>query len=145
MKKAYPILIVQSGEEFSVYAPDMGIYTDGKSVEDAIAKARDAMGFVGVCVEDDNASLPQPSTQEEAMNKAKQDAETVGYSKGIVTLVDVDFVEYRKQVDNKTVRRNVTLPNWLNLEAEKSGINVSGVLRDALINIFGVSKANSGK
>lgn len=39
--------------------------------------------------------------------------------------MDVDFSEYRRRIDNKTVRRNVTLPNWLNREAERAHINVS--------------------
>ena len=30
--------------------------------------------------------------------------------KGIVSLVDVDLTEYRRAIDNKMVRRNVTLP-----------------------------------
>ena len=41
---------------------------------------------------------------------------------------------------NKTVRRNVTLPNWLNQEAEKSHINVSRVLQEALMVKLGVSR-----
>ncbi len=50
----------------------------------------------------------------------------------IVSLVDVDFAEYRRQHDLRTVRRNVTLPSWLNFEAEKSGVNVSAILQRAL-------------
>lgn len=47
----------------------------------------------------------------------------------IVTLVDVDFTAYRKAHDNRMVRRNVTVPSWLNEKAEKAGINVSGVYK----------------
>ena len=61
--------------------------------------------------------------------------------KGIVSLVDVDLTEYRRAIDNKMVRRNVTLPNWLNREAEEAHINVSGVLREALMSVLGVTKA----
>lgn len=50
----------------------------------------------------------------------------------IVTLVDVDFLEYRRKNDIKTVRRNVSLPSWLDVEAEKAGINVSALLQMAL-------------
>ena len=53
--------------------------------------------------------------------------------KSIVSLVDVDLAEYRRKVDNKTVRRNVTLPNWLNQEAEAANLNVSRVLQEALM------------
>ena len=61
--------------------------------------------------------------------------------KGVVSLVDVDLTVYRRAVDNKMVRRNVTLPNWLNREAEEAHLNVSGVLREALMNALGVTKA----
>lgn len=62
------------------------------------------------------------------------------YSTGILTYVDVNFTEYRRRVDNEAVRRNVTLPNWLNAEAEKAQINVSRVLQEALINALGLSR-----
>ena len=55
-------------------------------------------------------------------------------------MVDVDLAAYRRMLDNKTVRRNVTLPNWLNQEAEKSHINVSKVLQEALMAKLGVSR-----
>lgn len=43
-------------------------------------------------------------------------------------------------LDNKTVRRNVTIPNWLNQEAEKAHINISKVLQEALMSRLGVSR-----
>ena len=49
-----------------------------------------------------------------------------------MTLVDVDYSEYKKQYSMKAVRRNVTLPSWINYEAEKSGVNVSAILANAL-------------
>ena len=38
------------------------------------------------------------------------------------------------------IKDNVTLPNWLNQEEEKSHINVSKVLQEALIAKLGVSR-----
>ena len=49
-----------------------------------------------------------------------------------VTLVDVDFIEYRRKSDNKMVRKNVTLPNWMSIAAEKEHLNVSKILQEAL-------------
>ena len=49
-----------------------------------------------------------------------------------MTLVDVDFDEYRRKNDNKAVRRNVTLSNWLDRAAAEAGFHVSQVLREAL-------------
>ena len=47
---------------------------------------------------------------------------------------------YRRRVDGKAVRRNVTLPNWLNREAEAAHINVSKLLQEALISKLGLNK-----
>lgn len=81
-----------------------------------------------------------PSKQEKAKEMVKQFTEEVDYSKGILTYVDVDFSEYRKKVDTKTVRRNVALPSWLNYEAEHAGINVSRVLQEALMDVLNVKR-----
>ena len=58
----------------------------------------------------------------------------------LLSLVDIDFDVYRRKIDMKTVRRNVTLPNWLNREAEEAHINVSKVLQEALMTKLGVNK-----
>ena len=60
--------------------------------------------------------------------------------KGFVSLVDVDLVSYRRAIENKSVRRNVTLPYWLNAEAEAAHINVSKVLQEALMSVLEVSR-----
>lgn len=49
-------------------------------------------------------------------------------------------IEYRRKVDTKVVRKNVSLPSWLNYEADRAGINVSRVLQEALMNVLGVSR-----
>lgn len=54
--------------------------------------------------------------------------------------MDVDFSEYGRKTDTKMVRKNVTIPSWLNYEAERSGINVSRVLQEALTNILNVQR-----
>lgn len=140
MKQVYPVLIAEYKKDFLVYVPDMEIYTEGKSMVDAIEMARDAIGLKGIDFEDDGKTIPLPSTREAALKRAQEEADIFDYSSGILTLVDVDFYEYRRRVDNKAVRRNVTLPNWLNAEAEKAQLNVSRVLQDALISILGITR-----
>lgn len=140
MKQVYPTFIIREGKDFLVYVPDLAIYTEGKDFADAIEMARDAIGITGITYEDNGGEIPVPSTGEAATNVAKSNTDIFDYSKGILTYVDVDFSEYRRKMDNKTVRRNVALPNWLNYEAEKAGINVSRVLQEALIKVLKVSK-----
>ena len=84
--------------------------------------ARDAIGLVGIDMEDDGEKLPDPSPMQ-TVQKAYP---------GIVTLVDVDFTEYRRRNDLRSVKKNCTIPSWLNVEAEKAGINFSAILQAAL-------------
>lgn len=144
MKQVYPtfILNMDDGSEhpFLVCVPDMEIWTEGDTLADAIEMARDAIGATGISMEDNQEELPLPSEQTAAMEKMKQSAEDIDFSKGIMTYVDVDFSEYRKKIDTKTVRRNVALPSWLNYEAEHAGINVSRVLQEALMEVLNVKR-----
>lgn len=144
MKQVYPtfILDLDDGSEhpFLACVPDMDVVTEGDSLADAIEMARDAIGLAGISMEDYGQELPRPSKQPEAMEKVKEDIEDLDFSKGLLTYVDVDFSEYRRKTDTKTVRRNVALPSWLNYEAEHAGINVSRVLQEALMNVLNVKK-----
>lgn len=121
MKEAYPIIMTKS-DYVVVYVPDFDINTQGKDYAEAMEMARDAIGLIGIDMEDDGKVLPQAS--------AFADIETDQDS--IITLVDVDFAEYRRRNNMRTVRRNVSLPGWLDAEAERAGINVSAVLQQAL-------------
>ncbi|MCM1553165.1 MAG: type II toxin-antitoxin system HicB family antitoxin [Butyrivibrio sp.] len=144
MKQVYPTFIVNTNDgsehSFLVCVPDMEIYTEGDTFADAIEMARDAIGLAGISMEDNNEELPVPSDQAAAIEKVKKDTEVIDFSMGVLTYVDVDFSEYRKKVDTKTVRRNVALPSWLNYEAEHAGINVSRVLQEALMNVLNVKR-----
>ena len=132
MIKAYPTFIIEEGKDYLVYVPDLDIYTEGSSIENAIEMARDAIGLKGIALEDEHLAIPEPKSYDNAVQKAKQDTEEIDYSKGMLTMVDVNFTEYRRKMDNRMVRRNVTLPNWLNQAAEAADLNVSGVLQEAL-------------
>lgn len=144
MKQAYPTFIVNTNDDsehsYLVYVPDMEVLTEGESFADAIEMARDAIGLAGISMEDHKEEIPLPSEQSIVLEKARQNTEEIDFSKGILTYVDVDFAEYRRKIDTKTVRRNVALPSWLNYEAEHAGINVSRVLQEALMNVLNVQR-----
>jgi predicted RNase H-like HicB family nuclease len=122
MKKAYPVVFTKLEDGYAAYVPDMDIDTQGNDLAEAIEMARDAIGIMGIDMEDDKKELPVPSTPGNIKHKAEE----------IISMVDIDFTAYRRKNDMRTVRRNVSLPSWLNTEAEKSGLNVSAVLQAAL-------------
>ena len=124
MKNSYPIVLTPDEVGFVVYIPDFNIYTEGDTLTDAIEMARDAIGLMGIDMQDDGKALPDPSAFA-AVQKGAAGSD-------IVTLVDVDFAEYRRKNDLRTVKKNCTIPSWLNFEAEKAGVNFSAVLQSAL-------------
>lgn len=144
MKVTYPVIFTDVDTNILIEVPDLGILTEaneeGKlkaTMADAIMMARDAIGIKCINAEDQGKELIKPS-----------DVGTVdiakgifyGEGKGIVSLVDVDLTAYRRMNDNKTVRRNVTIPNWLNKAAEEAHLNVSKVLQEALMVKLNVSR-----
>lgn len=133
-KVAYPVFIKQAGDDYLVYIPDLELYTEGSDFPDAIAMARDAIGLKWADVSDDDVGFPEASTPEEALRKAQEDAdEDFDYSDGILTFVDVDCAVYKRKLRNRAVKKNCTIPYWLNVQAEREGINFSKVLQEALI------------
>lgn len=144
MKVAYPTIFTDVGNNILIEVPDLGILTEaneeGKrkgTMADAIMMARDAIGIKCINAEDEGRDVPEPS---DVLKVDIIKGTFYGEGKSILSLVDVDLVVYRRMMDNKTVRRNVTIPNWLNQEAEKAHINVSKVLQEALMSRLGVSR-----
>jgi len=135
MKKAYPVIFTQVDDVVLVEVPDLEILTEGKDMPDAIEMARDAIGITVISKEDYREGIPNPSLLNEI---DIQEGTFANEGSGFISFVDVDFDIYRRKVDNKTVRTNVTLPNWLKLEAEKAEINISKVLQEALMSKLGV-------
>lgn len=122
MKKAYPIVLIPEEVGFTVYIPDFEINTQGDDFAEAIEMARDAIGIMGIDMEDDGKELPSPSPFRGVETNADE----------IVTLVDIDFGEYRRKNELKAVKKNCTIPSWLCYEAEKANLNFSHVLQSAL-------------
>lgn len=125
MTKVYPVILTSTdiGSElgYAVYVPDLNINTQGYDMAEAIAMARDAIGIKGICEQDEGRAIPEPSVAEPAHEAGD-----------IVTWVDIDFDKYRRANDMRTVRVNVTVPQYLKDMGEEYGINFSQTLQKAL-------------
>ena len=129
MTTVYSVILTKDKDDILIEVPDLEILTEAKSIQEAVVMARDAIGLTGISMQDNGDSIPEPSDIDD-IDVSKGTFAEVG--KGIKTLVDIDFDEYRRKNDNKMVRRNVTLPNWMNRRAEQEHLNVSRFLQDAL-------------
>lgn len=132
MKRAYPIIMSQGKEFIVVFIPDFNINTQGEDIPTAIEMARDAIGLIGIDMEDEGEAIPTASSFSDISLKAEPNE--------MVTLVDVDFKEYRRRNEIRVVKKNCTIPSWLNAEAERAGINFSAVLQAALKQTLQISE-----
>lgn len=121
-KQVYAVVITKTPDEwYCVDVPDMEIGTQGKTLAEAIEMAREAIGLQGICLQDLGKAIPKPTTIDPPHEKDE-----------IVALIDVDFQQARIREDNRSIRKNCTIPSWMNREAEAKNINFSAVLQDAL-------------
>ena len=123
MKTTYPVIFTALEEGgYMAYSPDFEINTQGETLAEAICAARDAISLMGIDMQDEKKELPPSSIISPANLQPNE----------IVSIVDVDFDAYRRKYDQRTVRRTVSLPSYLNEAADFAGINVSAILREAL-------------
>lgn len=122
----YPVVLTPDPSGgYVVRVPDLDINTEGETVAECIRMAREAIGLWGICEEDAGRAVPQPSALEPPHEPDE-----------IVTLVDVDFDFFRRAQETRTVRKNLTIPSWLNTFGESRHLNFSQVLTDALTDLY---------
>ena len=129
MREAYPIILTRGQKYVVVSIPDFDINTQGEDFADAMEMARDAIGLMGIDMQDDGKELPTPTPISE-----------LTVENGVVTLVDIDVDIYRRKNELRAVKKNCTIPSWLNYEAEKANINFSQVLQNALMEQLKISR-----
>lgn len=127
MKAAYPIILTPADKGYVVYVPDLDINTEGETIANAIEMAEDAIGLWGITMEDMGRAIPPASASLPSCAAGE-----------VAAFALVDFGAYRRANDLRTVRKNVTLPSYLNDLAEKAGINFSQVLQEGLKQRLGV-------
>ena len=121
MKYVYPAIFEDDDGKIGVSVPDIpGCFTFGDDMAEALLMAEDAIAMMLVQYENEGQSVPVASS----ISDIKTD--------GIVSLVLADTEKWRKQFDNKAVKKTLTIPSWLNSLAEKEGLNFSQVLQEAL-------------
>lgn len=116
----YPAVFTQGERYITVTFPDIpSAITQGETQEEAFEMAQEVLGFA---LEDYEKS-PKAS---DIVELQKQHPEST------IAVIGIDMVAYNRKYHSKKVRKNVTIPEWLNELAEKSNLNFSQVLTDAL-------------
>lgn len=129
MRNVYPAIFTPVKEGgYAVYIPDFDINTQGDDLAHAIEMARDAIGLMGIDMEDEHKPVPTPAA-----------AATPRQPEDIVSLVDIDFAAYRRENETRAVRKNVSLPAWMANKADQEGLNCSQLLQEAIRQKLGLT------
>lgn len=118
---------------YSVIFPDLNyLATQGATQQEAFTMAVDCLaGYLYTC-QHDGETVPPPSDLNQIDFKGLASELEDNDPHGFVSMVSVDVADYAKKHFEKSVKKTLTIPAWLNDAAIAQGINFSGVLQEAL-------------
>lgn len=117
----YPAIFTNEDDKYWVEFIDLeGCFSQGETLAKAMENAKEAMGLYL----EDLEEYPECTTD---IKKVKTKANQV------VSFVTVNLTEYKKKYENKSVKKTLSIPAWLNTMAEKEHVNFSQILQKALM------------
>ncbi len=121
----YPAIFEEEADGYVVRFPDLkGCLTQGDDYKEALYMANDALvTYLAFHYKSGFEHLPKAST-----------LHSLKLEKGeCVALIHADIKDIANCASNKTVKKSVSIPSWLNTIALKKHINFSKLLQEALI------------
>lgn len=120
---AYPAYLYYESDGISIEFPDLpGCLPYASTTEEAFKNAREALGLHLFGMEQDREEIPTPTP----IQDLEPDTDAV------LSIVQVFMPAIRERMNNRVVKKTLTIPSWLNSAALEQGINFSQVLQDAL-------------
>lgn len=127
---SYPCIITLDKEDGIYYVnfPDLeDCFTDGDTLEEALYNAQDVLGLVLYSKEENGIEINPPKND----FIATKENQALSYVSVWMPLV-------RDEIENKSVKKTITIPKWLNDLAEDKGVNFSRLLQVSLKKYLGV-------
>lgn len=132
MKDTYifPAVLDFADDGISIEFPDLpGCLPCADTAENAVKNANEALKLHLFGMEEDNEEIPEPTPVNKIETRANQS----------ILLVDVFMPPFREKMHTKFIKKTLSIPSWLNAEAEHRGVNFSQVLQNALIEKLGLN------
>lgn len=121
-KHFYPAIFAEEDIGYAIRFPDLeGCFTEGDTLDEAYEMAVDAIGLY-LEQQDGNFSFPKTSNPKQIQTNSNE----------FVVLIEFDDLEYLKKHGNKAVKKTLTIPLWLNHQAEKANAPFSQILQQGL-------------
>lgn len=126
----YPAIFNYADDGISVEFPDLpGCLTCGDTEEEALSMAKEAMALHLYGMEQDGDPIPMPSKVQDIATEQNQ----------AVVLIEVWMPPFRDEMEQKAVKKTLTIPKWLDDLAQEHKVNFSHILQDALKQYLGVT------
>lgn len=127
----FPAIFISEENGISISFPDLpGCFPCGSNEIEAISNAQEAMGLHLFGMEQDHEIIPEATPIAE-LKQPKHSA---------IILVTTFMPSIRDTAMNKSIKKTLTIPAWLNYKAERANVNFSKILQDGLIAYLGINQ-----
>lgn len=130
----YPAIFDYADDGISIEFPDLpGCLPCANSTEEAFHNAKEALALHLYGMEKDNDFIPEPTDIRNIKHDNNQS----------VVMIEIWMPPFRSEMENKAVKKTLTVPRWLDDLAVKNKVNFSHILQDALKHHLGVHDKRS--
>ena len=131
----YPAIFSYEEDGVHIVFPDLpGCTTFGKDEGEAVVEAREALTLHLYGREQDEEAIPPPSSM---MTLAEQEALQ---KNEVFLLVEAFMPTFREKQSKRFVKKTLSVPYWMNVEAERIGLNFSQTLQNAILQKLELAK-----
>lgn len=122
MKLIYPAIFHEDKDGFWVDFPDLqGCQSYGDTIQEVLDNAKEALEGYCITLLEDKRKLPNAS-----------DIKTIKTDKNaFVSLVETDLTTHFAR--NKSVKKTLTIPAWMNDYAIENNLNCSAILQEGIM------------
>lgn len=134
MKDRYSFIAVfdVADDGISIEFPDLpGCLPCADDLDEAVKNAREALGLHLWGMERDNDPIPEPTPLRDIHCGDNE----------VAAVIDVFMPTFRDKINNRFVKKTLSLPAWLADMADADGVNCSKVFQNALMEYLGVNQA----
>lgn len=122
-KYVYPAIFTYDDDGINIEFPDIeGCFSCADTDEEALYMAEDVLGLCLLVLEEDDEKIPEPSNLKDI--KVEENQKT--------SLISVWMPTVRKAINNKPIKKTLTIPQWLDVMAREKDINFSYILQEGI-------------
>lgn len=128
---AFPAFFYYDSDGISIEFPDLpGCLPCAETSEQAFKNATEALGLHLYGMEQDGDVIPTPTNVKDLSHE----------DGAVIAMIEVFMPAVRDRINNRFVKKTLTIPAWLNREAEAANVNFSQLLQESLKTYLGVSQ-----